>query len=198
MKHQFILIFSLVMLTVNTSAQNDHDHDQDHHHHPHLQVGLQAQQYPTGFIFTLAADKIWDHKNLLEVRVGYNTFDHKDMGEQLMEEGDGFGGSVGYKRYLNEELTQWLFGFRTDIWFNEVEYLVPTTIPETPFVMQKSEIVVIQPTLLAGYTIPLNDVLVVTPEVAFGVEWNVDTDGAPTGEGHILLWGVTIVHRIGK
>lgn len=195
MKH--IILFSTLVFGFLFVVQAQEEHG---HHHPNMQVGLQAQAYPTGFIFTIHADKIWDHHSILELRAGYNTFDHRDLGEQIDEEGDGFGGSIAYKRYLNDDLTKWVFGVRTDVWFNEVEYLVPTTILVIPpvFVMQKSEIVVLQPTLLAGYTFPLNEAMAITPEVALGMEWNIDTNGLPTGEGPIALFGVSVSHRFGK
>ena len=55
----------------------------------------------------------------------------------------------------------------------------------------ETSITVLQPTAELSYVIRKNS-FYFAPSAAFGVEWNVQTDGEPTGEGAILLVGVQI------
>ena len=55
-----------------------------------------------------------------------------------------------------------------------------------------TNIVVIQPTAMAGYLFLLNEKWVITPTLAFGFEVNVVEDGEEVGEGAIGLWGINL------
>jgi len=58
-----------------------------------------------------------------------------------------------------------------------------------------TSITVIQPTVELGYLFILGKSLHMTPSIAFGWEWNAKTDGEPTGEGAILLLGISVGKR---
>ncbi len=60
--------------------------------------------------------------------------------------------------------------------------------------METSNITVIQPTIELGYLIK-KEFSHITPTIAFGYEWNVKTNGEPTGEGAILLLRIQIGKR---
>jgi hypothetical protein len=52
---------------------------------------------------------------------------------------------------------------------------------------------VLQPTLEAGYRFWLSDNFSIAPALGFGLEWNIATDGASTGQGPIVLGGVSVM-----
>lgn len=160
--------------------------EEEHANEPTLGLGLQV--YPTGFMPSLQFEHPLSDHGLLQVRAGLNIFDHRDLGKQDEEIGSGFGGSLGYKHFFNDEATKWSLMLKTDVWFNTVDWRNDLMSPSPE--IGTTDIVVLQPTLELGYTLMLTDHLFVTPSLAFGLEWNVQTEGEPMGEGPILLGGV--------
>ena len=121
----------------------------------------------------------------LYTRIGINVFDHRDLGVQAEETGSGYGLSLGYKRYFNDHQDAWRLGIKNDIWFNSVDWENDASS------MGTTDIVVVQPTVEVSYVFNKGAFMIV-PSLAFGLEWNVKTDGEPTGEGPIGLLGVMI------
>ena len=129
-------------------------------------------------------EKYLNSKSSLNLRLGYQIIDHRDLGVQDDEVGNGYGVSLAYRRFFSNSTRGMSLAFRTDLWFNEMDWMEGQTEGIT-------NITVIQPTLMAEYVIPLGAKTFITPSIAFGWEWNVVTDGEPTGEGAIVLVGVT-------
>ena len=150
-------------------------------------TGLEIQVYPTGWIPSLQYERQWTAKSSILIRLGTNIFDHRDLGVQPNEEGSGWGGSIGYRRYFGTFSDRWHLTLKNDIWWNDVEYDL-----DQPGQRGKSSITVLQPTLALGHTIQTKRDWMISPSIAFGLEWNVRTSGRPTGEGPILLLGVAI------
>ena len=177
----FVIIFSFGTQLSQINAQSA------------LDIGLEWQQYPTGSIPGIRMEKPIGKKGAGILKLGYNTFDHKDLGVQDQEEGNGFGFTLGYKHFFKEERKHWSLALKNDVWWNEVNWRDVTTDPETFGV---TKITVLQPTAELGYTFLIGESFFLAPHVAFGVEWNVKTVGVPTGEGPILLGGVTAGLRL--
>lgn len=148
-------------------------------------LNLELQVYPTGIIPGVRIEKQVGNKTLAHLRVGLNIFDHRDLGVQDEESGAGYGFTLGVSRLLKKNFE---LGIRNDIWFNNVDW-VDNTGP-SPFPGETS-ITVLQPTIELGYR-HQGERLIIKPTLAFGLEWNVITDGEPTGEGPIVLVGVII------
>jgi len=155
-------------------------------------VGLEVQIYPTGFIPGLSIDHHVGTKHALYLRAGFNFFNHRDLGEWLSEEGWGYGASLGYKRYLKEDQLGIRVGIKNDIWFNKVDWAGFNQFNSPIF--GRTEIIVLQPTAVVEYVWDFGNLFLV-PSVAFGMEWNVKTVGAPTGQGPIALIGFQIGRR---
>lgn len=155
-----------------------------------VDVGIEFQAYPTGILPGVKVGLgIGDH-SALHLRVGANIFDHRDLGVQEMEEGNGFGFTLGYQYYFGEDHKKLFLGIRNDFWWNTVDW-------ETAGQQGTTEITVIQPTLIGGYAIALaNDKLIFEPTLGFGYEVNVKTEGEPTGEGAIGLAGFSLTIRL--
>ena len=155
--------------------------------------GPELQIYPTGILAGLSLTTDVGEKSNLYFRVGANVFDHRDLGKQDDEEGYGFGFSIGYERDIQLFSKAWRLGFINDVWFNNVDWVnqdANGNIDEG-----STSITVLQPTLKLSYQIEKNDLLI-SPSLGVGAEWNVRTDGLPTGEGPILLLGIQLLKQI--
>ena len=156
-------------------------------------VSFQLQVYPTGIIPGISAEKSISDKGRIGARIGANLFDHRDLGEQDDEIGWGVGFSIDYQHYFKQNFEGWHLEFKNDFWFSNVDW---TNFPENGDIVEgETDITVIQPTVSLGYTILSNSNLVIRPTIGFGLEWNVRTDGEPTGEGPIGLIGISIGKR---
>ena len=153
---------------------------------------LEWQQYPTGSIPGLRFETSLSNKSSLILKLGYNTFNHKDLGVHAGEQGNGYGFTIGYKSYFKPDHKGWSIALKNDVWWNKVDWF---DNDQGTIITGETSIVVIQPTAELGYTILLGSGVVLTPHIALGIEWNVQTKGEPTGEGLILLGGVGIGKR---
>lgn len=152
------------------------------------QVTLNAefQAYPTGIIPGVRIEKQVNEKTNIHLRLGLNIFDHRDLGVHDEETGSGFGFTLGASRALRNP--KFSLGLRNDFWFNTVDWSDNT---QPGKIAGQTKITVVQPTAELTYLINTNK-LSIRPSAAFGLEWNVLTEGEPTGEGPILLIGVII------
>jgi len=69
------------------------------------------------------------------------------------------------------------------------------TDPDFNVTEGQTSITVLQPTANIGYTIITSSTFVIRPTLGFGWEWNVRTEGEPTGQGAIALIGVSVGKR---
>lgn len=159
-------------------------------------LSFEFQAYPTGLIPGLRLEKGFADRHALHLRLGYNWIRHRDLGEHDDERGDGFGFTLGYKYHLQDDFEGWFLGLRDDTWFNTLDW-EDYDAGGAVIAGGRSEIVVVQPTAEAGYTFVLgNGGWTFSPNVAFGFEINVKTEGADVGQGAILLLGVKVGPRL--
>ena len=176
LKMSFTFLLSILM-SLSLYAQNgDTSADKG------LELGIEIQAYPTGIIPGIRLEKYLNSNASLNFRLGYQLIDHRDLGVQENEEGSGFGASVAYRRFFNSNHKGLSLALRTDLWFNTIDWTNGTLEGVT-------DITVVQPTLMGEYAFQVSPSMVITPSLSFGWEWNVSTDGEPTGEGAILLIG---------
>lgn len=157
-------------------------------------IGIEFQAYPTGLIPGLRLEHAFSEKNLGTLRLGYQLIDHRDQGKHDDETGTGFGGSIGFKHYLKPGYKGWSLGLRTDLWANRIDWLIIGDKPGN--ITGTTDILVLQPTLEAGWGLAFGKNFVFTPTAAFGFEINVKTEGQPTGEGAIVLLGLNLAYRM--
>ena len=182
-----VFLFFIFLSCLNTTFGQETDHR-------YFEFGVEIQQYPTGFLTGVRAEIGWKPHHALDFRVGYNQLDHKDFGVHDSEIGGGFGGTVGYRYYFSSDNKKWFFGARTDLWFNDIDW-IDFDVGGVEIANGSTNVVVLQPTLIGGYRFSLNDYFALTPTVAFGAEINIATDGEPVGQGGIFLWGVNLTYR---
>ncbi len=161
----------------------------------YLELGLEVQQYPTGYLAGIRGELALTNHHALDLRIGYNGLDHKDFGVHNTEVGGGFGGSLSYRYYFNPTNEKWFAGLRTDLWFNEIDWTDPSVDELEPIIKGVTNVVVLQPTIIGGYRWAVRDHFAITPTAAFGAEINIITDGEAVGQGLILLWGVSLTYR---
>jgi len=156
-------------------------------------ASFEFQAYPTGIMPGISADLKLNKASFFHVRLGANIFDHRDLGVQETEEGSGFGFSLGYRRFFSSDNPRWRWGLKTDLWLNEVDWTngANTSSPKAG----RTDITVLQPSAELTYMWDLGG-FVLAPNIAFGFEWNVQTDGEPTGEGAILLLGIQVGKKL--
>lgn len=182
MKNNFCFILAFLLLGSLANGQNKV-----------TDIGLELQVYPTGIIPGIRAEKSLNKHGVGSVRLGYQIIDHQDMGLHDSEKGTGFGVTLGYKHYFQKYFTGLHLALRTDAWYNTLDWETETDAGKLE---GTTDILVLQPTIELGWTFSLSDNIVLTPALAAGFEKNVYTKGEPTGEGLILLAGVTASYRL--
>lgn len=111
--------------------------------------GFEFQAYPTGLIPGLRIEKGIGTKSAVHLRLGYQWIRHRDLGVHEDERGNGYGFTLGYRRYFSEGFRGVSISSRCDLWFNKLDWEdTDIAIP----VSGTSDIVVVQPTLELGYT----------------------------------------------
>ena len=155
---------------------------------PHRDISFELQVYPTGVIPGVRFELALDDRQAVHLRLGIQEIDHRDEGVQDDEQGEGAGFTLGYKRYLRPGLTGLAFSFRTDVWFNSLDWRNNIGTPEET--SGRTNVTVLQPTVELSWHRSLGSKYFVTPSAAAGFEINVDTDGEDVGEGFIFLVGV--------
>ena len=179
MKMKLLSLFVILSLACYTSCYGQTD------------ISAQVQIYPTGLIPGIKFDHSVSQHGRISIRLGANIFDHGDQGVQDEEEGAGFGFSLGYQYYFIEDKTGLHLELKNDIWWNNVDWF-----DNELSIGGETDIIVVQPTINLGYTFMLGDLIAISPSIGFGLEWNVRTDGEPTGEGPIGLIGISAGIRI--
>ena len=182
MKNKLYFTLTLLAIAVSAFAQNSI-----------IDVGLEVQAYPTGIISGVRFEKSLNKRDLWTVRLGYQLINHGNQGKHDDEKGSGFGGTAGFKHYFERYFIGPNLGAREDFWRNNIDW---TTNADTGTIKGNSEIQVVQPTIEFGWGFLVGEDFVLTPAAAFGFEINVRTAGEETGEGAILLVGITGAYRL--
>ncbi len=178
--YKLILSCLLFLLTTSLYAQQSKD------------VSVSLLVYPTGIIPQLSIDKIISKKSSLGIKVGANIFRHRDLGVHDDERGHGFGLTPTYTYYFNSLHTKWHISLKNDIWWNHVDW---SDELNNSTVGGQTDIIVLQPTAEIGHSFLFGQSFILTPSLAAGLEWNIKTDGEPTGQGPIVLIGIKLGKR---
>jgi len=159
------------------------------------ELGFELQQYPTGYMLAFHAEYGFAEKHSLDLRMGYNGLDHLSFGPNDEEKGGGPGFSLGYNYFFKPDFKKWYVSYRTDLWWNEVNW---RNFDENDVVISEgtTHLLVLQPTILGGYNWIIKDRYKISPTLAVGAEINVKSDGEPVGQGPIILWGLKLATRI--
>ena len=186
---RIILVLAMFSTSLVLQAQEGEETE------PTFDAGLEMQAYPTGLIPGVTAELGFQERNAVHIRIGYNLFDHRDLGVHEDEDGGGPGFTLGYRRYFRDGGSGLWLGARADVWFNGVTWC--DGCESSAVTTGTTELVVLQPTAEAGWLFAVADEKVrLGPSIGFGWEWNAVTEGEPTGEGAILLLGARFQYRV--
>ncbi len=153
-------------------------------------AGLSLQVYPAGLIGNIQYAYQLAPKQTVTIYGGLNITNRRDWGEQDDETGVGVGPGIAWRYYLHQAPKGLYGGIRTDLWFLNIDWKQDTG--ETG----SSDITVLQPTAVLGYTHLAAGPWIIDMYVSLGAEINVRTRGEPVGEGAILLAGLSVGYRL--
>ena len=162
-----------------------------------LDLGFEVQVYPTGLLSGGRIGLRTGQHSAFHIRLGHNLIRHRDLGVQDEENGNGWGGSLGYRYYFPADHKGYFLGIRTDLWNSQIrwkDFDSSGNLSETG----QTQILVIQPTAEIGYLwlIGKNDNGFFAPTLSLGREINVLTQGREVGQGAILLIGIQLGLRL--
>lgn len=157
----------------------------------YIRIGAEVQVYPTGYIVGVLTEMELSDHSVFDVRLGANMVRHGDAGVHDSERGHGFGGGLGYLYKFTGTNRGWLAGARCDLWFNKIDW--EDYDGSALINAGTTDVTVVQPTARLGHRFSFkNGEITTTPSIAFGVEINAKTKGAPVGQGAILLLGLSV------
>ena len=156
-------------------------------------LSINIQVYPTGIIPGIQVDHFISDNKVILLRLGYQFIDHRDLGVHDDETGDGYGFTVGFRKYKAQQNSKLFFSLKSDVWFNTIDWFDDLDSGER--VTGTTDITVIQPTIEVCYQLLSDSGFFISPTLSFGAEWNVSTRGEPTGQGAIILVGVQLGKR---
>ena len=159
-----------------------------------ISTGVEIQWYPAGYQFMVTGEYGIGEAHAIQARLGYNLTRRKDFSPYNdLENGGGFGGTLGYRYYFGEEKNGLYLGARTDIWALTIDWEDADQLPN----VGTTNITVLQPTGEIGYIYAFEESpLAIGINVAGGYEVNVVTKGEAVGEGAIGLLGIIMRYRI--
>jgi hypothetical protein len=149
--------------------------------------GLEVRQYLVGTISEVVGRIAVTQKTEVDLGGGVDVAYHGRQGVQDRENGFGYGVSGGVRLYLVNPL---FFGIRTDVWRTTIDWTNHSNSNLPP--SGTSRLIVLQPTVEVGSNFQFGN-LWFSPALSFGAEINTFVNGAPTGQGLILLLGLTML-----
>ncbi|MGX1929724.1 hypothetical protein [Flagellimonas sp. 2504JD4-2] len=180
MKTQLGLFCLLLFLLGNKTSWA-----QDSSAHYPVYLGVSVQVYPAGIIPTINLDHAISEKSSVLLRLGGNFVDRKDFSDvNVTEEGEGFGGSIGYRRHFPSGKGKFIAGLNLDVWSLNIDWtdIGPADAP----ISGSTYTLVLQPWLEGGYFLPIKNTrsqLGLT--LGFGREINAITSGEEVEQGFI-------------
>lgn len=151
---------------------------------PRTTLGVSVQVYPAGIIPTLNLEDYISDRDSFVYRLGGNFTDRQDFSDvNDLEEGEGFGGSFGYRRHFPLKKGKIIAGFNVDLWNLWIDWEdnldTPTPTSGTTYIF------VIQPWLEAGYFFNIGTSSQLGFTAGFGREINTITNGDEVAQDFI-------------
>lgn len=180
MKKLFLSLILVLCSTIGMLAQDSDSSGKG------ANLGVSVQLYPAGIIPTLNLEHYINENSSLLFRLGGNFTDRRDFSdENETEEGEGFGGSIGFRKHFPSGKGKFIAGFNTDIWSLNIDW-TDDTGPNGSIQSGSTYIFVLQPWLEGGYFLPIkNTKSQIGLTLGFGREINVITSGEEVAQGFI-------------
>ncbi|PWL37777.1 hypothetical protein DKG77_13465 [Flagellimonas aquimarina] len=149
-------------------------------------LGVSLQVYPAGIIPTINLEHFLNENSSLLFRLGVNFVDRQDFSDvNLTEEGEGFGGSIGFRKHYPSGKGKFIAGFNVDVWSLNIDW-TDTIGPIGGTIAGSTYTLVVQPWLEGGYFLPIkNTKSQIGLTAGFGREINAITSGDEVEQGFI-------------
>jgi len=149
-------------------------------------LGVSIQVYPAGIIPTINVEHYLNEKSSLLFRLGGNFVDRQDFSDvNLTEEGEGFGGSIGFRKHYPSGKGKFIAGFNVDVWSLNIDW-TDNIGPRGSTMSGSTYTLVVQPWLEGGYFLPIkNTKSQIGLTAGFGREINAITSGDEVEQGFI-------------
>ena len=180
MQNKFMsIVFLLLLFSFQSISQTDKKEDSNRR----TVLGLSVQLYPAGIITTANAEIVFKEKSSLLFRLGANFANRKDFSQYNdNEKGNGFGGTIGYRKHFNLKRGNIIVGLNTDVWNMWIDW--KNNIGEINQTQGTTYTLVLQPWAEAGYFFSIKQSPVqLGISTGFGREINVVTNGKDVGQG---------------
>lgn len=158
-------------------------------------IGPEIMVYPAGQIINVKVERKINVQTSFVYRLGYNRAVRQDFGKHDDEQGNGLGLAFGYRYYAKKISSNLFFEAQLALWQLKINWKHDKPVLSND--MGHSNITVLQPLLLAGYSLKSKNFhWSYDFGISFGREWNVITKGEPVGEGGISLAFISISHTL--
>ncbi len=163
----------LILLKVTTVSSQDFGYTtQD--------VGAEFQYQSDGLLFNLQLAFNAKTHHAIIFRAGYNKINSGSLIHNT-ENGDGWGGSLGYRYYFKVLPVKFFAELRVDGYKMNFNW-------KTPFLQEgNSKLVFLQPTIEVGYTFLFNELLFISPHLATGYQIKVSNRGETINYGNAFI-----------
>jgi hypothetical protein len=178
------LLLTILVFCFGQKAQSQ---DNDFH------IGIETQWYPAGFQFMATTEYSLSSKDALHLKLGYNLARRQDFSPyNELENGGGWGATLGYRHYFREDVKGFYLGARFDIWSLTIDWE-----DDNATRMGTTDIIVFQPTFEIGYLYQFTDTpFAIGANLSNGYEINIQTKGEAVGEGFITLLGIRLRYEL--
>jgi Protein of unknown function (DUF3575) len=166
MKYFNVLVLLLLLKVTTVSSQDFGYTTQD--------VGAELQYQPDGLLFNVQLAFNAKIHHAVIFRVGYDKIKTGSTIHSL-ENGDGWGGSLGYRYYFKVLPVKFFAGLRIDGCKMNVHWTKPF------FQEGDTRLAFLQPTIEVGYTFLFNDKFFIIPHFAAGYKIKVYSKGENIG-----------------
>lgn len=150
-------------------------------------LAFSVQVYPAGIIPTVNLEQFVTDNSSFVYRLGGNFTDRRDFSDENdNEEGQGFGGSVGFRKHYPVGKGKIIAGFNVDLWNLWIDWTDASASPT----QGNTYIFVVQPWLETGYFFNLGNNSQLGFTLGFGREINAITSGDDVAQDWIGSVGV--------
>lgn len=147
-------------------------------------LGVSIQAYPAGIIPTINLEHYLNESSSILFRLGGNFTDRQDFSDENdTEEGEGFGGTIGFRKHFPSGKGKFIAGLNMDVWSLNIDWTDASNPLQTS---GSTYILVLQPWLEGGYFLPIkNSKSQIGLTLGVGREINAITSGDEVAQGFI-------------
>lgn len=133
-------------------------------------IGAEYQHLKKGSDINLQLAFNAEIHHSIVLRAGYSIAARETSPAHTSEEGNGWSGSLGYRYYFSVLPKRFFIGARAGISSMNMQWTVHATTGS-------SKLMVFQPAFETGFTLLINDMLFITPQLSAGIQTTINSKG---------------------